>query len=261
MLNRIDDPITGMADVASGEVAIGVPLTTEVRLAAAIDGPCPRCSDAGAANDGVAGGTCDDGPRVGLACDANGAVSERPDFARTSLDCPSAGPPVGTVLIDLQNATDPVTKTLTTASPNCTNSAGDKCLCNTCNNGNHETCDENADCPDPAGPIGAICGGRRCIGGGTDGTACSNNSEDMCVAQGCSRVGAPTRSSACLAEEDVVTRVMACADGDADGEGDCIVGPTIRTAPSLPAMRNAAAEDAHCGGGVGTCASAPRHAS
>ena len=58
-------------------------------------------------------------------------------------------------------------RSLSTSSPNCRapGFTGLKCFCDTCNNAAAQPCGSNADCPDPAGPIGPICGGRRCSGG------------------------------------------------------------------------------------------------
>jgi hypothetical protein len=234
-------------------------LTSRVYLGPAIDFPCPRCSDNGGINDGTNGGTCDAGPRVGLACDANGAVPGRPDFGRTSLDCPPVqGALAATLGIDLSNATDPVAKTLTVNSPNCSGTFGDKCLCDTCNNGNAEACDDNADCPDPAGPIGPICGGRRCLGGPNAGTACGANS--VCPGGGvCVRSGEPTRSTPCLDDTAVPNRVLECADADGDGEGACTIGPIDQTCTLASGhAQRGCTNDGDCGGTPGSCDASQR---
>ncbi len=91
---------------------------------------------------------------------------------------------------------------------------GLKCFCDTCNNGAQETCDDNTDCPDPAGPIGAICGGARCIGGGNAGAACTTGTE--CPGGACGRPGAATAPNQC---DD------ATCTGDGGNEGTCSGGP------------------------------------
>jgi hypothetical protein len=215
------------------------------------DGPCPRCTDAGGINDGVNGGTCDAGPRVGLACDANGTVPDRPDYGRTSLDCP---PPPATLsaalAIDLDNATGTVVKTLSTSSPNCSNSPGSKCLCDTCNNGDAEVCDDNSDCPDPPGLIGPICGGRRCMAGSNTGTPCVSSSECPGAPNACGRPGEPTRPVSCVDDSGSI----GCDDADGDGVGSCVLGPTDQrcTVVSGHAQRGCVT-DGDCGGGTGAC--------
>src|SRR5205823_2433355 len=109
---------------------------------------------------------------------------------------PAASSIIATLAIDLSNATNTVTRTLTTNSPNCTGAAGNKCLCGTCNNGNNQPCMSNADCPDPAGPIGPICNGKRCLGGSNAGAACNVASE--CPTSTCTVPGEPTKPSSCV---------------------------------------------------------------
>ncbi|MCC6764336.1 MAG: hypothetical protein IT293_06705, partial [Deltaproteobacteria bacterium] len=163
VVNQFNGAVSGTANVETGYAVTSANLTARVYNGIAIDNPCPRCVGDGAFNDGTAGGTCDGGARVGLACDSNGDVPARPDFGRTSLDCPpNPAGIIATLPIDLSNKTDVVAKTLTGASPNCTNSAGNKCLCDTCNNAAATPCDDNADCT----LVGAtVCGGKRCLSG------------------------------------------------------------------------------------------------
>jgi hypothetical protein len=256
--NTFNGSVSGTANVESGEAVTTALLTSRVFNGIAIDNPCPRCTDLGAFNDGLAaGGTCDGGPRVGLPCDANGSVPGRPDFGRTSLDCPpNPAGIIATLPIDLSNATDPVTKTITAASPNCTGSPGDKCLCNTCNNVNSEPCDSNSDCPDPAGPIGPICGGKRCLGGANAGAACSNNSE--CPSSSCAVPGEPTKPSGCLDDTTTVNTVLECGPGG-DGDGVCTIGPIDQTCSLASGhAQRGCLNDAACGGGVNSCESNPR---
>jgi hypothetical protein len=142
-------------------------------------------------------------------------------------------------------------KTLRAASPNCTGAPSAKCLCDTYNNANAEACDENADCPDPAGPIGPICGGRRCLGGPNVGAACSANS--ACPAGICTRPGEPTKPNACL--DDSFTGIY-CLDPDSDGEGECAAGPMDDTCSLASGhAQRGCNTDAQCGGGVGSCES------
>ncbi len=80
--------------------------------------------------------------------------------------------------------------------------------------------ESNADCPDPPGPVGPICGGRRCIGGGNEGVPCAVNSE--CPGSVCSRPGAGTQSNDC---NDAVCSPNP-SDTDSIDEGTCAAGPT-----------------------------------
>ncbi len=258
--NHFAGPVAGTLNVESGELATTAMLAMRVHVGAGVvDQPCPRCSDAGSINDGVDGGTCDGGPRVGLACDANGEVPGRPDYGRTSLDCPpSPAGLIATLAIDATNATSPVVKTLTPSSPSCSGAPGSKCLCDTCNNAAAEPCDDHGDCPDPTGPIGPICGGRRCLGGPNTGGACSSNTECPGVTGACLRPGVPTQPAACF-DDSTSPGSPYCLDADGDGIGVCDLGPNDPrcTVASGHGQRFCATQD-DCGGGAGTCAIAPR---
>ncbi|MCC6765937.1 MAG: hypothetical protein IT293_14865 [Deltaproteobacteria bacterium] len=256
VLHQFAGAVTGTVNVESGEASTTALLTSRVYAGIAIDHPCPRCTDAGGINDGARGGTCDGGARVGLPCDANGTVPGRPDFGRTSLDCPPIpGALLTTLPIDLSNATDTVVKTLTVDSPNCSGALGGRCLCDTCNNAGAEPCAANTDCP-PSGGNPGVCGGRRCLGGPNDGAPCAGNS--ACPASICSRLGEPTKPSSCI--EDYTPDGMAtCLDENGDGQGKCAEGPIDQTC-SLGSghAQRVCLMDADCGGGAGSCESAVR---
>ena len=253
-VNQINGPITGTANVESGESATTVFVTSRVYNGISIDAPCPLCVGDATMNDDVQGGTCSGGPRNGLACDANGTVPGRPDFGATSLDCPPLpGALFATLPINLSNATDPVVKTLSASNPICSGQFGERCLCDSCNNGNQEPCSTNADCPDPPGPIGPVCGGRRCIGGPNAGAACSTNSE--CPGGGiCGRPGEPTKPFACI--DDSTTPPPHCVDtAPVDGEGECFTGPIITTC-TFPHAQRGCTSNSECT--PGTCEAASR---
>jgi len=231
-----------------------------VFLASTVDQPCPRCLGDATVNDGNPGGTCDVGPRAGKSCDVNGSVPSRPDFGTTSLDCPPpASGIIATLAIDLSNSTGTVARTLTASSPNCSGAAGNKCLCGTCNNGNNQVCFTNADCPDPAGPIGPICNGKRCLRGANIGAACTTNSE--CPTSSCAVPGEPGKPSSCV--DNTATATLDCADnGDGivgNNEGTCTGGPvdTNCTVASGHGQRGCTT-DADCGGTAGSCGSVGR---
>ncbi len=259
--NVFNGSVTGTANVETGDAVNTAFLTSSVFLAASVDQPCSRCVGDATINDGVLGGTCDTGPRQGLPCDGNGTVPGRPDFGTTSLDCPSpSSSKIATLGINLSNTTATRTQTLTANSPNCNGAAGNKCLCGTCNNGNNQVCFSNADCPDPAGPIGPICNGKRCLGGANVGAACNNASE--CPSSSCATPGEPTKPASC--QDDTTTvNILDCADA-ADGtigdqEGGCTQGPvdTNCTIASGHGQRGCSS-DADCGGSPGSCGTVNR---
>jgi hypothetical protein len=281
VVNQFNGSLSGTANVETGEASTSVTLTSRVFNGLAIDNPCPRCIGDGTPNDGANGGTCDGGPRVGKSCDSNGSVPGRPDFGSTSLDCPpSAGALIATLPIDLSNATDPVVKTVSASSPGCSGEPGERCLCDTCNNANQEPCDANADCPDPAGTIGPICAGRRCIGGTNNGAACNgalqciagtnfgatcttatqcpgSSCAALCSGGGiCGRPGEPTKPTACL-DDTATVGVLDCSDSaPVDGEGECTAGP-ITTSCSVASghAQRGCTLDSECGGTAGSCES------
>jgi hypothetical protein len=259
VVNQFNGSVSGTANVETGDAATSVKLTSRVYNGIAIDNPCPRCVGDTTVNDGALDGTCNGGPRNGLSCDANGQIPNRGDFGTTSLDCPpTAGSLIATLPIDLTNATGPVTKTVSASSPGCSGEPGERCLCDTCNNVNQEPCDANSDCPDPAGPVGPICGGRRCIGGSNAGTPCVNTTE--CPSGGiCGKPGEPTKPSACL-DDTATAGVLDCSDtSPVDGEGECTKGPITQhcSVASGHAQRGCTI-DADCGGGAQSCESENR---
>jgi hypothetical protein len=180
-------------------------------------------------------------------CDING---RHPNaiFGDTSLDCrPNIGGDVAKLNIDLSNTTGTRTKTLSTANPLCTAPGFTtlRCHCDTCNNANQEACATNADCPDPPGPTGPICGGKRCIGGPNAGAPCTATSE-CGVGGSCGRPGKLTAVNECdLGSGD-------CAL-DTGNEWACVSGPfELFCGPS--AIHKACATNADCPVPGDTCA-------
>jgi hypothetical protein len=208
--------VGGTVDVESGATIVNLALQPQF-VPGPPDHPCPRCVGDPVENDGVPGGTCDDGLRMDLACDAN-ASSAFTAFGETSLDCPPAPTNASTETVSLQLTTDTATRTLTSDSPTCRDfaSTSSKCFCDTCNTGQRLACASNADCPDPAGPIGPICGGTRCSGGPNFGLPCTDQSE--CPAGVCSTSGEPTKPNRC--DDDTCTETS-------DDHGTCAAGPAL----------------------------------
>jgi hypothetical protein len=262
VVNQFNGPVTGTVDIEAGSSVTTALLTSRVYNGITVDSPCPQCLGDPTPNDGDVEapdtGTCDAGPRAGLPCDTNGSVPGRPDFGTTSLDCPpNPAAIIATLPIDLSSATATVTKALTVDSPNCSNSPGDKCLCDTCNNAAAEPCDSNADCPDPAGPIGPFCGGRRCLSGTNAGAACNAASE--CPSSSCGRPGEATKPSGCLDDTTIPDRDFECSDPDGNNEGQCTIGPVDNTCSVASGhAQRGCLNDADCGGGAGSCESVPR---
>jgi hypothetical protein len=239
--NRVSGTISGTADVETGTTASTANLISQVFSGPTLSQPCPQCLGDTTANDGIRGGTCSSGQRNTKACDITGS-SPNIAFGSTSLDCPPlAGGVIATLPIDLSNTTGTVTRSLSSASPNC-RAAGFtalKCLCDTCNNSAATPCDDNTDCTDPAGPIGPICGGLRCVGGGNAGAACTVNS--ACPGGACSRPGAATAPNQ-------------CDDTFCYPETSCLGGPNNGT----DCTNNSECPSGTCGtGNEGSCAAGP----
>jgi hypothetical protein len=256
VVNQFNGPVTGSANIETGEAITTALLTARLQRRRHRQ-PVSALRRDPTVNDGPARRNLRRGAEE-LNCDANGDVPGRPDFGQTSLDCPpNPAAVIATLPINLTSATDPVTRALTANSPNCTNSTGDKCLCDTCNNAAATPCTSNADCPDPAGPIAGICGGRRCLSGPNSGAACTVASE--CPRGSCARPGEPTKPSGCVDDTTVSDRVLECDDPDGDGEGQCTIGPIDQncTLASGHAQRGCTG-DGDCGGAPGSCESINR---
>lgn len=223
VVSQIVGPVSGTADLEIGALSVALDLSSRFWAGSYVDPPCPRCAGDPTPNDGLAAGSCSEGARAGLPCDGNAEVPGRPDFGVTSLDCPVETAPFsnadGTWSVPLQLATATQVRTLTSTSPACSGEAPERCFCDTCNNPNQEVCDDHADCPDPAGPIAAICGGRRCMGGTNTGAACSNGTE--CPGGACGRPGDPTHPNGCIDTSDLPDLCLDTSPSG-DGLGECM---------------------------------------
>jgi len=92
---------------------------------------------------------------------------------------------------------------------------GLKCFCDSCATAAAEPCASNADCPG-----GAVCGGKRCVGGTNNGAPCTGASE--CPAGGgCYVPGTASKPNAC----GDFTCSPNSADPDGPNEGVCAGGP------------------------------------
>jgi hypothetical protein len=141
------------------------------------------------------------------------------------------------------------TLTLTADSPSCRElgSTSDKCLCDTCDNAAATPCTSNANCL----AVGATtCGGKRCAGGGNNGTPCTSISQ--CPgATSCSVPGRETGPNAC---DDFACTPNTPPDDDSVNEGQCAAGPLERFC-AIETFRGCADDSActapgdHCGAG------------
>lgn len=181
--------ITGTFNQQTGASVGTATVLSRIYTSGTINNPCPVCNGADVPNDGVKGGTCSAGTRVGLTCDRNGQ-SPVPSFGYTSLDCPPSGAPVSTLPIDLSNTNNgTVTRTLSASSPNCNGAPGNKCMCSSCSLNSAVPCFTDADC--------------ALVGAGT----CTNNA------------GEPRKPNAC---SDLVCTPTA------GGNGECADGPVVQ---------------------------------
>ena len=217
IMNRFTEPVTGTVNVAlsgphAGESDLAVRVESAVHNGLGLARPCPQCLGDPVIGDGVKGGTCNEGPRAGQACDIAGSHDV---FQTVTFDCPPfASFNIGNLDIRVPHES---TGTSTLArGTRCTGTTGD-CACNTCATAEAEPCNGNADCPG-----GAICGGRRCIGGSNNGNACTNVSQ--CPDGLCNRPGEPSLQNSCL---DGVCSLNV-NDPQGEDEGLCEAGPIDR---------------------------------
>jgi hypothetical protein len=231
--------VDGLVYPDDGRFEPRIPVRGQIRFG--VDAPifeggqnqgCPRCVGDAVANDGVRDGTCDDGPRVGLGCDAH-ATSRFADYGATSFDCPH---PVDTETVafdlgPLPAAADAQTRTLSASSKLCSDAGavGKRCFCSTCNDAAGEACASDADCPASGGSPG-VCGGRRCLGGPNVGNPCTASSS--CPSSACGRPGMLTKPNACL-DDTITAEQEGCID-DGTGRGECAAGPIDRYCSNHP---------------------------
>ena len=158
VLNRVNGPITGTANIEAGTGTSTVTLVSHVVLTSdGVDRPCPRCVGSGGASIGFnQTGTCDLGVRMGQPCKVHGTSST---FGNTSLDCPPSG-----ATSDINIALNPTTGTSSLPiGPACeqTVPAVGNCYCagqnhpNDCNNGVCNDTGGNGQCQ--TGPNDTFC--------------------------------------------------------------------------------------------------------
>jgi hypothetical protein len=83
VLNTWSAPASGTLDLAAGTSSTSVPLNSDIYLTGNVGQPCPKCSATGTpSSPGM--GTCDRGPRMGMACTTTSSTG----YTR---DCPTGG--------------------------------------------------------------------------------------------------------------------------------------------------------------------------
>src|SRR5262249_50313168 len=81
-------PASGTLDLATGSSSMNIPLASDIYLTSNLAQPCPRCSATGTPSQ-PGTGTCDRGPRAGMACTTTSSTG-------LTRDCPTGG--VGTIV-------------------------------------------------------------------------------------------------------------------------------------------------------------------
>lgn len=110
VVNTFKEPVTGTYNLQTGCGSSSVRLTSSVHTAQSVFQPCPLCVGDPVPNDGLKGGTCNDGPNKDQPCDVHGSNVE---FGTLSKDCiPNPGANVGDLDIVMnQLGSDPFTVT------------------------------------------------------------------------------------------------------------------------------------------------------
>jgi hypothetical protein len=83
VLNTWSAAASGTLDLASGASSTNVPLNSDVYLTGNLAQPCPKCSATGSPSS-PGTGTCDRGPRAGMACTTTSSTG-------VTRDCPTGG--------------------------------------------------------------------------------------------------------------------------------------------------------------------------
>ncbi len=194
VINRYTSSVTGTVNIANtgphaGEGEATIRLESSVHNGLTVDQPCPMCTNDPTPEDGVKGGTCSSGPKQGQPCDISGTNHF---FGAMSFDClPTHAANIGKLAIRFNPATTGTTS-LGTQGMKCTapGFTAQDCPCDTCASAAAEPCNSDADCS-----VGVVCGGKRCLGGTSNGAACVAASE--CPSGSCGRPGLATTPNQC----------------------------------------------------------------
>ncbi len=126
---QVDDGASGAFDAETGDTAASLGVVARVSAGPELSRPCPVCVDDLFPSDGQPDGTCIGGARDGDKCDVNASSFS---FGETSLDCvPKPANLVATLPLAWDLTTGTSVRTLSAASPNCTDfgATNQKCFC------------------------------------------------------------------------------------------------------------------------------------
>jgi hypothetical protein len=172
----IPEDYSGTADLGTGDWSNAQTVAAVIHLGEELLEPCPTCENDITPNDGIADGTCQNGVRSGLACDANG---DHPTFGNTSVDClPIAIKNISGSGLVLNFELISADQEMVAALP-CDNAA-ETCPCRVCTGDTTIGCRDNTECPVGTG---------TCTGGGGAGVQpndCENHAcgDDFLCATG-----------------------------------------------------------------------------
>jgi hypothetical protein len=160
VLNTWAAPASGTLDLASGASSTNVPLQSDNYLTGNLAQPCPRCSAAGTPSS-PGTGTCDRGPRKGMACATTSATGLTRDCLTGGADASNPCTPGGGNCVDGAHvgAISVNLSPLTTGTATKSDAAGNFCPGQTNDNGHLFGCFGSAACRtitengSPAGPI------------------------------------------------------------------------------------------------------------
>jgi hypothetical protein len=137
VLNTWQAPAAGTLDLGSGATSINVPLISDTYLTGNLGQPCPKCSATGTPSS-PGHGTCDRGPRTGMACTTTSSTGYTRDCLTGGTDGTHPCTPGGGACIDGSHV-GPINvdlSPLTTGTASKTDSGGNFCPGQT-NTGGH----------------------------------------------------------------------------------------------------------------------------
>ncbi|MFN2427742.1 MAG: hypothetical protein ABR587_15000 [Candidatus Binatia bacterium] len=233
-------------DTGSGEVQLNELLRLHIGIQTLQ--PCPVCAGDATPNDGIKGGTCEDGQTPGAACDAHGTdpTYPVPTGGSTSYDCmPSNASNISGLGLKFAHVESTSAISLPSGIP-CVGNISENCPCAMCSADptlpcssdaaclaalgmrcsldGAESCGTNADCASV--DVGPCLGGiQRCSGHTstvcTTNADCSNFDAGPCAAPTCTSRGSGSNPSPNF-----------CSSGNCavsgDGEGLCDDPPNLR---------------------------------
>ena len=258
VVNQFNGPVTGTANVETGEAATTALLTSRVYNGLAIDNPCPRCIGDATHQRRRRRAAPATAARVnGLACDANGAVAGSSRLRPHQPRLPAESGGHHRDLADRSHATRPIRsrKTLTASSPNCTGAAGREVPLRHVQQRQRDAVRRQRRLSRSAGPDRSD---LRRHGAASPAPTTARLHRQLGMSGRRLLPGPASRPSRAAASttRDAGT-VLECSDTPTViGEGECTIGPIDQTCSvaSGHAQRGCTI-DADCGGGAGSCES------